>query len=612
MGHVLSYAYFDFAARYKRMQGFNVFYPQGWDCQGFPTEVKVEKKFGKGLPRDQFKQKCVEMSLENLKIMKNQMKTMGFSPDWSLEYRTIDSSYHKKVQYSLLKMYEKNLVYREKHPVLYCVNCSSAIAKAETEDVEFDSAFNKIEFTIQETNQPLIIATTRPELLHACVAIFMNPNHPQAKELEGKNAIVPVFNRVVPIILEQEVQLDFGTGAMMVCSFGDKVDVSWIYRYKLPIIEAFTHYGKVINAGPDFDGLSISAMRTKVLEKIQENGKLIEQQKIKHSVKVHDRCNKPVEYLATMQWFIKIKESKDKIINAARKMRWIPSFSIQYLIDWTEFIDYDWVISRQRVYGTPIPFYYCSECGKIYPVKESQLPIDPALTKHEQEKCDCGGSIVGETSTCDCWVDSSITPLATSNWPDNPKLTSKTYPATLRPQGLEIIRTWAFYTIIRCLALTDGKAPFEEVLINGSVLGKDGKKMSKSAGNYEDPDVLMNKYAPDALRQWAALSGAVAKDRPFSYKDVEYSQTFLNKLFNAAKFSQLILKDFDPNKVTPQTVNLRLTDQWLLSKTAQLVRLCTAAMNEYDYYTAINAIQAFAWHELCDNYLGEIKCQKVK
>jgi valyl-tRNA synthetase len=436
---------------------------------------------------------------------------------------------------------------------------------------------------------------------------MINPQDPRAQKLAGMHAMTPLFNRTVPIIADAEVESGFGTGAVMTCSYGDKVDVAWIYRYKLETIEALGLDGKVKNAGEGFDGLSIAAMREKVIQTLKENGKLLKQEKNKSTVKTHDRCGKPVDFLATNQWFIKLKDSTDKIVAAAHKMRWIPGFSIQYLDDWAKFIDYDWVISRQRVYGTPIPFYYCESCDKVYPADYSHLPLDPATAAPNQEKCSCGGNIIGETSTCDCWVDSSITPLVIAGWPENQELYSRVYPVSLRPQGLEIIRTWAFYTIARCLALTGGEAPFEEVLINGSVLGTDGKKMSKSAGNYEDPDALMAKYAPDALRQWAALSGAVAKDRPFSYKDVEYSQSFLNKLFNASKFAQKSLEGFDPNKTDAQSVKLRTTDAWLLSRTAELVKQCTNALNEYDYYTAINAIQGFAWHELCDYYLEEIK-----
>lgn len=607
MGHMLSYSYFDFAARYKRARGYSVFYPQGWDCQGFPTEVKVEKKFGR-LPRGEFKKKCVEFTLQNIEAMKRQMLEMGFSPDWKYEYKTMEPDYHRRVQYSLLKMHEAGLIYRKKHPVLFCTNCQSAIAKAETEEAEHDSSLNTLKFSVEETGEPLAIATTRPELLHACVAVFVHPEDKRASQLKGKHAFTPLYGKTVPIILDSDVDREFGTGAVMVCSFGDKEDVKWVYRHSLPTIEAWTEYGKMQNAGPAFDGLSINAMRERVLEELKGSALLLKQEKIKRSIKTHDRCGKPVDFLSTSQWFIKVKESGEKIIEAAKKMEWIPGFSMQYLIDWAQFIDFDWVISRQRVYGTPLPFYYCEECGEVYTPSAKQLPVDPGHDSFGKSECKCGGEIVGEQSTADCWVDSSITPLVIAGWPDGDKnLFEQVYPASLRPQGLEIIRTWAFYSIARCLALT-GQPPFKQLLINGSVLGKDGKKMSKSAGNYEEPDVLLKKYSVDALRQWAALSGAFARDRPFSYKDVERGQSFLNKLWNAAKFTEKALEGYD-NKTCFEDVreHLREPDKWVISRLHSLVRNCTKRMDEYDYYSAITAIHFFFWHEFCDYYLEEVK-----
>lgn len=607
MGHMLSYSYFDFAARYKRMQGFNVFYPQGWDCQGFPTEVKVEKKFGR-LPRTEFKKRCIEFTLQNIEAMKKQMIQMGFSPDWRYEYRTMDPEYHRKVQFSLLKMYENGHVYRKKHPVLFCTNCQSAIAKAETDEIEHESSLNTLKFTVEQTGEELLIATTRPELLHACVAVFVHPESARAKELEGKHAKTPIYGKVVPIILDSDVDKEFGTGAVMVCSFGDKEDVKWIYRHNLPVIEAWTQYGKIQNAGPGYDGLSLNAMREKILQDLTDVKLLLKQEKIKRSIKTHDRCGKPVDFLSTYQWFVKVKDSGEKIIEAAKKMEWIPAFSVQYLIDWAQFIDFDWVISRQRVYGTPLPFYYCEECGEIYVPSKKELPLDPAQTSFSKSECKCGGDIVGEQSTADCWIDSSISPLAIAGWPDGDmNLFEQVYPASLRPQGLEIIRTWAFYTIARCLALT-GQPPFKQLLINGSVLGTDGKKMSKSAGNYEDPDTLLKKYSVDALRQWAALSGAFARDRPFSYKDVERSQSFLNKVWNAAKFTEKALEGYDKKTVYEDVaMDLRMSDKWVLSKLSTLAKESTKWMNAYDYYSTITAIHFFFWHEFCDYYLEEVK-----
>ncbi len=611
MGHVLSYSFFDFAARFKRMTGFNVFYPQGWDCQGFPTEVKVEKlqskegKDGKDgkpkLTRQEFKKKCIEFTLENIDKMKMQMIRMGFSPDWSQEYRTIDPSYHKKVQLSVLQMYEKGLVYRQKHPVLFCIHCQSAIAKAETEDLQRETKLNYINFSVE--GAPLSVATTRPELLHACVAVLVNPSDERFKKLIGKKAITPLYNKEVPIISDNEVDQAFGTGVVMVCTFGDKTDVAWMYRHSLPFIEAFDNRGKLLNAG-EFAGVKIAEAREKIIEKLKTLELITRQESTQQVVKLHDRCNKPAEFISSVQWFMKLRDWQDKIKRAATEdMQWFPQFSVQYLIDWANFVEYDWVISRQRIYGTPLPFWYCEQCGAIYTPKESELPVDPALHEYKKKKCDCGGQIIGESSVCDCWIDSSITPLVIAGWPGEDY--EKLYPATLRPQGLEIIRTWAFYSIYRCLALT-GKSPFKEVLINGSVLGTDGKKMSKSLGNFEDPEALLAKFPADSLRQWAALSGALAKDRPFSYKDIEYANSFVTKLWNAANFVDKSLEGYKPEKGN-KAHNFSITDKWILANLDKTIEAVTRSMHEYDYYAAISTIHSFFRLSFCDYYLEDVK-----
>ncbi|MDP3742657.1 MAG: valine--tRNA ligase, partial [Candidatus Micrarchaeota archaeon] len=604
MGHVLSYAFFDFAARYRRMNGYNVLYAQGWDCQGFPTEVKVEKMHGKEkLSRAEFKKKCVEFTFENIEKMKGQMIRLGFSPDWTREYRTIDPSYHKKVQLSILQMYEKELVYRKKHPVQYCTQCQSAIAKAETDDVQRDTKLNYLNFTV--SGKPFLIATTRPEMLHACVAVLVNPSDSRFKEFIGKKATVPLYGKEVPVIADGDVDPAFGTGVVMVCTFGDKTDVTWMYRHSLPLIEAFDEKGLLINAG-EFTGVHLQKARDKILEKLAAEKILTRQETTSQSVKVHDRCGKPAEFLSSTQWFMKLTGKQDGIKKTAvEEMKWYPQFAVQYLLDWADFIEYDWVISRQRIYGTPLPFWHCDKCTKVYVPKESELPVDPALHEYSKKHCECGGTIVGEKAVADCWVDSSITPLIIAGWPE--KGWEKLYPSTLRPQGLEIIRTWAFYTIYRCLALT-GKAPFKDVLINGSVLGTDGKKMSKSVGNFEDPETLLARFPADSLRQWASLSGAMAKDRPFSYKDIEYASSFLNKLWNAAKFVELANADYAPPKVPGESpLVFRVSDKWILANLNKTIKTVTIAMEQYDYYAAVNAIHSFFWHSFCDYYLEDVK-----
>ncbi len=591
-GHVLSYSLFDFSARFKRMNGFDVFFPQGWDCQGFPTEVVVEKKYGR-LPKKEFKEKCVQTSLENIKRMKAQMSFLGFSSDPVFEYKTLDDDYHEKVQYSLIKMFEKGLVYKAEHPVLFCTNCRSAIAKAETEVAERASKLVYLKFKVE--GETLLVATTRPELLHSCLAVFVNPSDERYKKLVSKKAVSPLGVEV-PIEADVDVDSSFGSGAVMVCSFGDETDVAWIYRHNLTPIKALSEVGLIVNGGK-YDGLNITQAREKIIEDLTQKELVERIEEVKQNVKTHDRCGRVVELISTLQWFIKIKEFKKQIEEWSREVRWHPEFTLQYLIDWNNFVEYDWVISRQRVYGTPIPFWICEKCGAIKPADLESLPVDE--NSKPPGKCDCGGSFKLEESVSDVWVDSSVSPLVISGWPENKKLFEKVYPISLRPQGTEIIRTWAFYSIFRCGVLT-GKTPFNEIIINGIVLGPDGKKMSKSKKNYEDPEKVFKMYSADAIRQWAALSGVLAKDRPFNYKDMDYGESFLKKLWNSFKFVENAIK-------AKESDDYSLVDRWILSRLNRTIKKTTTDFNNYDFYSAITGIQSFYWHEFCDLYLEDVK-----
>lgn len=604
-GSTLNWGYIDFAARYKRMQGYAVLFPQGWDCHGFPTETKVEAKFGK-LPREEFRQKCLEWTHDMVRSIKEQMQQMGFSIDWRHEYYTIEKEYHRKVQLSLLRMHEKGQVYRGKHPVLFCTHCESAIAKAETDDSQKEGTLNFIKFKY-EMGKELIIATTRPELLHACVGLAFNPNDARYKELEGKNAFTPIFNKPVRIYADSAVDSSFGSGIVMICTFGDRQDVVWAYKFELPIIEAFDEKGRLINANEHYNGLYASKARTKIIQEMQEQGLIIKQEKISQVVKVHDRCKKPIELMTSNQWFIKVRDKKSQIMDAASKITWHPPHMQQLLIDWAQGLEWDWVISRQRVFGIPIPFYYCNGCGEVYAPLEKELPLDPAIKPFHQSKCPkCQGEIVGETSICDGWVDSSITPLMISKWEENPEFFKRVYPNAIRPQGTDIIRTWAFYTIFRCLMLT-GKAPFKEMLVNGMVLGSDGKKMSKSAGNYIEAKEVIAKASVDSLRQWIALSGATGKDNVFFWKDVLYAQGFLTKMRNVSNFISKSLEGYSDTDFKRHKPHLRATDKWILSRLQRTISQATNAMDNYDYYGSILSIQSFFWKELADYYLEEVK-----
>jgi valyl-tRNA synthetase len=606
MGHVSSYCFVDFVARYKRMKGLNVFYPQGWDMQGFPTEKATEKKYGTSLGRTEFYEKCSELAASNLSMMKRQMQTLGFSFDERYEYMTMSKEYRAKVQLSLLMMHEKGMVYRDKSPVEWCTKCRSAIAHAETEDKTAETTLAYLKFPLVGSEGKYItIATTRPEFLHAIVAVAVNPKDSRFKGMAGKKAEAPIFGSVVEIIEDEEVDMSFGTGAEMVCTFGDKADRVMYYKHKLNLIEAIDENGMLKNA-KEFTGKGVHEAREEILTALEKAGAMEKREQITHTVKIHDRCSTEVELIISTQWFIKILDYKNKIIELSNEMKWVPEFTKQYLEDWAKFIDWDWLISRNRVFGTPIPFWYCEKCSSVVAPKRGQLPVDPAVDKPPVAECPkCGGALTGEAATCDVWVDSSITPLVIAGWPDKKEMFKDLYPASLRVQGTEIIRTWAFYTIFRSWVLT-GSEPFESVLINGMILGLDGKRMHKSKGNGVSPDDLLEKYPVDAIRLWAALSGAIGKDKQFLYNDIEYAKSFITKLFNSALFVKGAMAGQGVPNVAPDK-DMGIFDIWVLNRLNSVIKQVSEAYEAFNFYDAATMLINFYWHEFCDYYIENVK-----
>ncbi len=601
MGHVLDFSLIDFLARYKRMKGFSVYYPQGWDTMGFPTERAVEKLYGKGLSGEEFIAKGKELATKNLTAMRSQMLRLGFSMDLSLEYITMSEEYQAKVQLSILDMYEKGFVYRGMHAVYWCPYCRSAIAKEETEEAEEKTKLNYLLFDIQGSDKKIEIATTRPEYLHACVAVAVNPGSEKAKELIGKEATVPIFGNTVKVIADPTLKLEYGTGAEMVCTFGDKQDLIMYHRHKLGSIKAVDESGRLLNAGK-YTGLSLNDARSTLIGILKEEKRLTRQEEILHQVKIHDRCNTPVELLESTQWFIKTVEHAQKIKELAQQIEWVPSFTLRYLLDWADYVDWDWVISRNRKFDTPLPFWYCENCTETVPASREALPVDPKRAKAPFEKCKCGGRLIAEELTCDVWIDSSITPLIIAGWPAaGAEHVSRYLPAEIRVHATEIIRSWTFYTLLRTWALTGG-LPFRRILIHGLVLGPDGKKMSKSLGNVVSPEYLLSKFSADAIRMWSALSGIIGKNKALVFNDVKYAYDFINKLFNSYAFMQNFISE-----PAGEGLQFGLLEKGILSRLNRLISDVDKAYNSFEYSAAVSSIIDFYWHDFCDFYLENIK-----
>ena len=607
MGHIYNHVWIDLVARYRRMRGYNVYFPQGFDCHGLPTELKVENELGvRKENRGEFLKKCKEWTNSAIKRMKEQFDSIGYSTDWNYTYRTMDDTYKKLVQKTLLEFYKKNLLYREKHPVLWCPRCETALAKAEVGHIEKEGKLYYIDLSVD--SDKITIATTRPEMMPACVAVFVHPEDDRYNKFIGRGATLPIFNRKIPIIADEDVDMEFGTGAVYLCTFGDEQDIEWQKRYNLPVIELIDREGRLTEKAGKYEGMSVEDARIRIAEDLMEIGSIRRVEKIRHQVTSHTErgsCKAPIELIPLEQWFINVKDFLKDIVNAAKGMNWYPEYMLQRLIDWSETMNWDWIISRQRVFGTPIPFWICS-CGEIIPAKAKELPIDPRGTERKCPKC--GKMAHGEKDVCDCWVDSSVTPLVISRWSEDEKFFKKTYPSSLRPQGYEIIRTWAFYTIYRCLILTD-KNCFNDLLINGMVAGPDGRKMSKSLGNVIEPEKPLRRYSADTIRQWAS-GGTLGDDYPFSWEECEHSQRFLTKLWNVARFIENHLSDFEYDK--NRNYELRDVDRWILTKLNRLINLCTENMDNYRFNVPLDQIRNFVWHELADNYLEMIKHRLYK
>ncbi|MCD5409183.1 MAG: valine--tRNA ligase [Methanocellales archaeon] len=599
IGHLLNHTWIDIAARYKRMRGYNVLLPQGFDCHGLPTELAVEEMVSK---RDivKFRSACVDWTSRCIDRMKEQFRKLGYSADWSREYRTMSPEYITKVQYSLLKFNELGLVYRKRHPVHYCWNCRTALAKAELGYKDEKGTLTYIRLKVDGSH--LTIATTRPELMCACVAVMVHPNDRRYNKYVGKTARLPLYDRDVPIVADEDVDPKFGTGAVYVCTYGDEQDMAWQQKYSLPMIIAIDQNGLMKEAAGRYSGMSISECRKRIIADLNAMGAITRQDAIEHRVLVHSErssCQKPVELIPIPQWFIRIKDRADDVIKAAKEMNWYPQYMFQRLVDWAELLDWDWVISRQRVFGTPIPFWYCGDCDNVIAPVVNDLPVNPATDKAPVDACPSCGSknIKGSIDVCDCWVDSSITPLIASDWLGDGF--DGLYPMSIRPQGYEIIRTWLFYTIYCCLVLT-GKPPFRDVLVNGMVQGEDGKKMSKSMGNAIEPDEIIAEFGVDPIRQWAA-GGTLGEDYPFELKEVVHSRRFLTKTWNIVRFCLSHDLDTTPYKPEPNVI-----DRWILSKLNRLIMEVTADLDGYEFKT-IKKMRNFIWNELADNYIEMIK-----
>jgi valyl-tRNA synthetase len=608
MGNVLNWTYFDIVARFKRMQGYNVLFPQGWDCHGLGIEIQVEKARNirkRDVPPDQFRAWCIELVEKYIAMMKEGILKMGASIDWTTEYKTMNPDYWRRTQLSFVLLHKKGYMYQGTHPVNWCPRDETAIADAEVDHIKKEGTLHYIRFHLEGSSEYLLIATSRPEFIPACVAVEVNPKDGRYSKYIGRKIAVPLMNREVTIISEESVDPNFGTGVVQICTYGDKEDVKTVIKHKLPVIRLLTENGRISEAGCKYTGLYVNQARAAIVADLTAAGLLEKSEKIQQEVGVCDRCKAQVEILEVKQWFMKTLPLSEAVEENANEIPWYPDYMKNRLIDWTRALDWDWVVSRQRLFATPIPVWYCKRCGEVIVAQENWVPIDPRMEKPRIDKCPkCGGTeFTGETDVLDTWMDSSITCAVHAGWPDRPDW-KHLFPASIHPSGTDIIRTWAYYLMVRHLALF-GERPFDSVLINGMVLGADGRKMSKSLKNYAAAPEVLNKSGADATRQWAAGGGATGSDIPFRAQDVEYGRRFLVKLWNVSGFASNLLGDYNPHEKAD--VELQLLDKWILSKTENITKKVTEAFEKCQFNIAVEDIRNFTWHVFCDFYVEAVK-----
>jgi valyl-tRNA synthetase len=580
----------------------------GFDDNGLPTERLVEKTRGVRAPeigRAAFIQQCLEVSEETERDYRALWSRLGLSIDWRYTYRTIDERSRRTAQWSFIDLYLKGLAYRQEAPAIWCPECQTAIAQAELNDLERETTFYTLAFALEDS-ATLPIATTRPELLPACVAIFAHPDDARYQGMIGQFATTPLFGERVPILADSKADPAKGSGAVMCCTFGDATDVEWWREYDLPLKVIIGRDGRLTEAAGAYAGMTMSEARAAIVSSLEEAGKLLERKTTTQSVRVHERCDTPVEYVVATQWFVRALDFKEPLLEAGERITWRPAHMGTRYGEWVENLRWDWCISRQRYFGVPFPVWYCDSCGETILAGETELPLDPT-ERQPSAPCVCGGtSFTPERDVMDTWATSSLSPQIVGQYFDDPALYQQVFPVTLRPQAHEIIRTWAFYTILQSYHHF-GALPWTNVAISGWGLAGEGMgKISKSRGGGPmAPFEIIERYSADAVRYWSASTG-FGKDSVISEEKIATGAKLVTKLWNVAKFAERFLQGDSP---ATRPESLLPSDRWLLSRTQRLITRVTALFEAYDYAAAKSEIEAFFWRDLADNYLELAKAR---
>ena len=603
LGHAYGYTVIDFAARYKRLKGFNVFYPLCFDTNGTPVEVRVEKVHGvkaTDVPRQQFIAMCAEFAEKHISEMTKQFEMLGQSMDSSIYYQTDAHYYRRLTQVSFIRMFKNGLVYKGHFPINWCTRCRTALADAEVDYEHRTTKLNYIKFKESASGKEVLIATTRPELLCTCLLVAVNPEDKEKDRLVGKELVTPVFERNVKVIADAKVDPEFGTGTLMICSIGDKDDLERIMKYELPLEKGIDEDGKMTGLAGKYAGMPVADARKAIIEDMKAQGLLVKQEPLDQNIGTCWRCHTPIEFLKVPQWFVKSVEFKEQVLQKVDEIVWKPEFMKVRIKDWIESLAWDWVVSRQRYFATAIPLWECDRCGDVLLAEEKECYVDPTAKAPSKERCACGGKYVGSTDVFDTWMDSSISPLYNTFWERDLKAFDRLYPMTMRPQSHDIIRTWAYYTILRSLHLT-GKKPWDEVMIHGFIMAPDGRPMHTSDGNVIDPMPLLEKYGGDAMRYYAATC-SLGMDHAFKEQELVRGNRLATKAWNIMRMVGSACKE-KPTK----PASMHPVDAWILSMFGRLVREVEAHCEAYEFDRAMALVQDFLWHEFADHYIELVK-----
>jgi valyl-tRNA synthetase len=641
VGHVFSYCHTDVLARFQRMRGRSVFYPVGWDDNGLPTERRVENFYGvrcdPSLPHDpgfappaspgrvkqpvsrpNFVELCRRLTDADEQVFEALWRQLGLSVDWTLAYATIGERARRASQRGFLHLLAAGEAYQAEAPTMWDVTYRTAVAQAEMEDREVPGLAVRLRFRPQSPGPDLVVETTRPELLAACVALVAHPDDPRYRDRVGETATTPLLGVPVPVLAHRLADPGKGTGLAMICTFGDLTDVLWWRELRLPVRSVVTRDGRLqatppegVPAGPawaELAGATTTQARDRVVELLRAAGDLVgEPRPVTHPVKFYENGDRPLEIVTSRQWFVRLLAHRQRLLDRGRQLAWQPPFMQTRYEHWVNGLHSDWLVSRQRFFGVPVPLWYpVTTDGAVdhdHPLvpAETRLPVDPSTDVPDgYQEADRGrpGGFVGDPDVFDTWATSSLTPQIAGGWEEDPERFTRVFPMHLRPQGQEIIRTWLFYTVLRS-DLEHGVLPWRQAAISGWVVDPDRRKMSKSKGNAVTPTEMLERYGADALRYWAAR-GRPGTDTAIDEAGMRVGRRLAIKLLNSGRFILGLAEDGPGGRPTAAL------DLAMLATLDAVAADATATLEGADWAAALEGIERCFW-TFCDDYLELVK-----